>query len=664
VMRAGQINARDRKTRPIESRKMRHPAWLSQRLRGHLLAGRKGQAWINQKKRSKGEDRASSGRIAEDRWIRLLGEINSAGSSAVKASDEDLQHCAVLAMQVEDALEVLFESAAKANLDVTELGKLIRDTIVTRRASSHELRRSIGTTTTRGQTSYAYKHIQGSPGQLYDLMGEVGAGAFGTVRKATHLKTGEEHAVKCVPKAKVDSTNLWEEIEIMKLLDHPHIMRVYNTFEDDQYIYMCLELCTGGPFFDTLFRLGVVPESTAATLFKQIMNVISYIHSRSICHRDIKPENFLVLKKGDIREAHLKLIDFGCSKRFDQSLMTTKICTPQYVAPEILLKGQVSYTEKVDVWSCGVMLYLMLSGRLPFHRENEIEMLKLVKKGVWDFKPDSLWSIVSDNAKELVRWCLCPVDKRCTAAQALRSDWLFKDSSWVRRLSVTAVNQVQKYLSESRLKRVALRIIARQINDESIAQLRNMFLQLDEDCTGTLSADEIQEAVGQMGVSKMKQTGMVELMLHLDPTGSGMIEYTEFLAATMTPQQYCQEDVCRAAFHRLDNDLDGLLTRKDLEKLLSDADGRRDAGLAEATLGEIFSEMDQMMKQADEDASGGVSFEEFMNFMSEEGQLPGDSACVKRKQRGRDYSLKQFMDEISDGEEELNGDDSEDDADA
>merc|ERR1712039_1143058 len=153
----------------------------------------------------------------------------------------------------------------------------------------------------------------------------------------------------------------------------------------------------------------------------------------------------------------------------------------------------------------------------------------------------------------------------------------------------------------------------------------------------------MEEAVKQLDVGEMAQAGMVEIMCQLDPTGSGTVEYTEFLAATMSKEQYLREDVCRAAFVRLDSDCDGLLSRRDLARLLADKDGIRDAGLEGANISELMSELESMLKEVDEDHDGGISFDEFMDLMADESSHFTNSAVSSRRGRGRkSYAAKDF----------------------
>jgi len=483
-----------------------------------------------------------------------------------------------------------------------------------------------------GGALYICKHYSGPPDQIYNLDVKVGEGTFGTVRKAVHKQSGQLHVVKSIPKKLVPQAELWAEIEMMKQLDHPHIMRLYYTFEDALHVHIASELCAGGELFDAILGAEVLTESIASKLFKQCLNAVSYLHFNHICHRDLKPENFLLSKKGDLREVKVKLIDFGTAKRFDLAPMTTKVCTVCYVAPEVLKRNSDPYTEKIDVWSCGVMLYLMLSGTSPFYHENDREVLKLVKKGKYKFQPESTWSKISDRAQCLIRRMLCvKVPDRCAAVEALHDDWFevtaATDCSEPVLIDMDMLHQMRTFVGHNKLKKVALQVIARAIDDDSMDQLRSIFLAADKDMSGSLTLNEMEAALKELNAPECVSLEMQRILSQMDMDGSGDINWTEFLASTMKAQTYLQEEVCRAAFHMLDRDGDGSISRSDIMSLVSDEDRRLEAGL-----GHLGSDqVDGIMESVDVDGDGTVTFEEFMHMMQVQDRFHAVTDCASCK---------------------------------
>lgn len=468
------------------------------------------------------------------------------------------------------------------------------------------------------------KHVEGNPSQMYEMGEQTGSGTFGTVWRAKHSQTGQLHAVKSCPKKLIPSDELWAEIEIMKQLDHPHIMRLYYTFEDDLCIFIASELCEGGELFNAMIEAGTFNEHTAALLFKQIMSAVSYIHMNMICHRDLKPENFLISKKCAIQDGNVKLIDFGTAKRFDLGPLTTKVCTVHYVAPEVLKKRMEPYTEKVDVWSAGVVLFVMLAGVPPFHDDDDLELMKRVKKGKWSFTPETAWNKVSALGKELVSQMLTKeVDLRPHSAEVLASPW-FRQEVIPAHTKVDEHNlaQMRTFVAQSRLKKVALQVIARQISDDTIEKLRQIFLSLDDDNSGTLSVEEIDEALERLEVEEPIRVEMRRLMHEIDVDGSGTVNYTEFIAANISKKQYLQEQVCKAAFHIFDVNGDGFICKDDLATLLKS--GHEQDGFA----GISVEEIGEIMKEVDQNGDGNMSFEEFMALMADRKEAPKEQEAA------------------------------------
>ena len=210
----------------------------------------------------------------------------------------------------------------------------------------------------------------------------LGEGSYGFVKLASRIQDSTHRAIKIIPKKRIKRPELLtREISIMKQIDHPNIVQLYETFEDQQYIYLPMEICEGGELFDKIIELGRFSEQQASSLFLQMISAIAYLHSKEIVHRDLKPENFLFSRKGI--DSKLKLIDFGLAKSISSDRkMTTKTGTCYYVSPEILAGP---YTEKCDIWSLGVILFMMLSGYPPFDGDSDRDILESVKTGSLSF---------------------------------------------------------------------------------------------------------------------------------------------------------------------------------------------------------------------------------------------------------------------------------------
>ncbi|GAX19767.1 calcium/calmodulin-dependent protein kinase I [Fistulifera solaris] len=234
---------------------------------------------------------------------------------------------------------------------------------------------------------------------------ELGHGHYGVVRKCMHRETGEVYAIKSIRKSKVNKIEvLKREIEILKEVKHPHIIQLFDVYEDERYLHLITELCTGGELFDRIIAKtqsaeGHFSEHDAALLVRDILDAIRYCHDeKQIVHRDLKPENFLFLTPAE--NAPVKIIDFGLSRHDDahQGIMQTKVGTPYYVAPEVLRR---EYTKMCDIWSIGVITYILLCGYPPFYGDSDTQIFESVKVGRFDF-PSPEWDDISKSAKAFV----------------------------------------------------------------------------------------------------------------------------------------------------------------------------------------------------------------------------------------------------------------------
>lgn len=267
------------------------------------------------------------------------------------------------------------------------------------------------------------RHTQGHPSDIYEVLEHLGDGDTSSCWEGWHKETKVPCAIKAEMKS--DEAWLWEEINIMRKVDHPNIVKLYETFENDSQVFMVLELCEGGRLFDKVVAVEHC-NFRCARLAGHLASAVNYLHCKSICHRDIQLDNFLLLDDRPLEEAVVKLIDFTTAKAFgpNEPPMKTKICTPGYVAKEILSRKEVPYTEKVDIWSLGVVYFIMICGSPPFYGETDFEVLKKVKKGNFKFEPEHIWANVPDKARDLVNRMICKSEDRLSAAGVTAHPWL------------------------------------------------------------------------------------------------------------------------------------------------------------------------------------------------------------------------------------------------
>ena len=231
----------------------------------------------------------------------------------------------------------------------------------------------------------------------------LGQGAFGEVRLCLHKASQSQRAVKVLRKNLLDPKEiemLKNEIMILKDMDHPNIVKMYEYLEDEKRFYLVTEICKGGELFDEIINRAKFDEHDAAIVMKQLLSAINYCHAKNIVHRDLKPENILLEQDRDLQK--IKIVDFGTSLVFDPDRkMDEKLGTAYYIAPEVIKK---SYNEKCDLWSAGVIMYILLSGEPPFNdpKADNDAIMKKVEAGTYDLE-GGVWRSVSDEAKDLVR---------------------------------------------------------------------------------------------------------------------------------------------------------------------------------------------------------------------------------------------------------------------
>jgi len=258
---------------------------------------------------------------------------------------------------------------------------------------------------------------------VYDVFEELGSGAFAVVKKVKSKKSGETFAVKIIDKKNVtsDTERLAIEIDVLRRVNHPHIIKLEDIFETEEYLYIVTEIVTGGELFDRIVSKGTYTERDAANLVKKLCEGLEYIHEMGIIHRDLKPENLLLKSKDN--DVDIKIADFGLSKIMGSAAMTQTACgTPGYVAPEIL-KG-AGYGKEVDMWSVGVITYILLCGFPPFYNENIPLLFESILKCDFDY-PADYFDDVTDSALDFIDALLIGnVSKRFTAKEALNHEWL------------------------------------------------------------------------------------------------------------------------------------------------------------------------------------------------------------------------------------------------
>lgn len=444
--------------------------------------------------------------------------------------------------------------------------------------------------------------VNGKLTDKYAIQATLGEGAYARVFQIQNRFTHEMYACKELQKSKItdlEETN--KEIDLLCTLDHPNIIKLYEVYETEDFIYLVMERCTGGELFDKILNKieseQKFTEKEAAGFFKQIMSAVNYCHKKKITHRDLKPENLLLLN--DKPDSPLKVIDFGMSSFFNnKDLLYDRVGTSYYISPEVL---EGFYDEKCDIWSSGVILYVLLSGVPPFNGETDEEIFEEVKKKKYSF-PDEQWKNISSEAKDLIKKMLCPPDKRLTAEQVLNHPWVKMQAPGAASGKLTLdFNAFKTYSGSNKLKKAVMTFIANRLNENDLEELKRNFQMIDINGDGMLSLDELKRAISKN--KGLNLANVEEIFYSIDTDNSGAIDYTEFITASMKQSDYMKEEKLREAFDAFDLDHSGKISKEEIATILKT---EKDSDY-----------IDKLYQKYDLNGDGEIDYDEFLNMMKE-----------------------------------------------
>lgn len=417
------------------------------------------------------------------------------------------------------------------------------------------------------------KMIRENIRQVYKIGKCIGTGKFGSVRVASpYSNLNQKFAIKSVPRAiNADYIRqLEKEFRILKEVDHPNIIKFFETYQDQKYFHFVLEHWEGGELFDMISKKGKLYESdswvrdgsskiTVVNIIKKLWSAVAYLHDRDICHRDLKPENIMLIGKDS--ELDIKLIDFGLSTfTMKGRTMKTLVGTPYYVAPEVLTG---SYQKSCDMWSIGVIAYVLLWGYLPFYAETNEEIFAKIHKSRVSY-PLKEWRSVSDHAIDFINKLLVKnPDNRMSPREALKHPWLNKD--YVAQLDCKVIQRLKQFQAPRHLKSEFMLLMSNFIKDEEINKIHETFEAIDVDYSGWISLDELRKALSGLDDS----TQVEQIMANIDLDKNGEISYSEFLAATFDMTYFDTIENVVKMFNHFDISQKGVINGKFLFNMTS-----------------------------------------------------------------------------------------------
>ncbi|XXG52840.1 hypothetical protein AAC387_Pa03g1047 [Persea americana] len=397
----------------------------------------------------------------------------------------------------------------------------------------------------------------------YELGGEVGRGHFGFTCSATANKgemKGQEVAVKVIPKSKMTTAiaieDVHREVKILSALTgHMNIVQFFDAYEDEDNVYIVMELCRGGELLDRILsRGGKYSEGDAKVIIVQILNAVSFCHLQGVVHRDLKPENFLFSLNDE--KSTLKAIDFGLSDfvKPDERLNDI-VGSAYYVAPEVLHR---SYGTEADMWSIGVIAYILLCGSRPFWARTESGIFKAVLKTQPSFE-EAPWPSLSSDARDFVKRLLNKdYRKRMTASQALCHPWLSDCHGIKIPLDILVYKLVKAYLCSSPLRKAALMAVSKTLTVPQLSYLRDQFTLLGPNKNGCISMQSFKTAVGKNSTDAMKDSHLLDYINMVSSLPYRKLDFEEFAAAAISVHQLEGSDTweqhARQAYEFFDKD--------------------------------------------------------------------------------------------------------------
>ncbi|KAF2923960.1 CDPK-related kinase 5 [Oryza sativa Japonica Group] len=376
----------------------------------------------------------------------------------------------------------------------------------------------------------------------YDMGDEVGRGHFGYTCAAKIKKgarKGDAVAVKVIPKAKMTTSiaieDVRREVKILKALaGHKNLVQFYDAYEDNDNVYIVMELCEGGELLDRILsRGGKYSEDDAKAVLVQILNVVSFCHIQGVVHRDLKPENFLFTSKDE--NSQLKAIDFGLSDfvKPDERLNDI-VGSAYYVAPEVLHR---CYSTEADVWSIGVIAYILLCGSRPFWARTESGIFRSVLKADPSYN-EAPWPSLTLEAMDFVKRLLCKDPRRrMTAAQALSHPWIRNYNDIKLPLDILIFRLIKAYIRSSSLRKAALRALSKTLTVDELFYLKGQFSLLEPDRNGCITLDNIRMALTREATYAMKESRVQEILVSLSALQYRRMDFQEFCAAAVSVHQ-------------------------------------------------------------------------------------------------------------------------------
>ncbi|OMJ90109.1 hypothetical protein SteCoe_7597 [Stentor coeruleus] len=435
---------------------------------------------------------------------------------------------------------------------------------------------------------------------------KLGSGAFAEVMLCLHKPTKTYRAVKILHKSglshhQIDSNNMLKETQILKDLDHPNILKCFEIFEDDKRYYVAMEYCPAGDLFTEIVKMKKFNETQVAEIMFQMISALVYCHNRRIIHRDIKPENILLMEASE--NLCIKVADFGSSCILDPEFRLSGCYgSAYYLAPEVL---KATYDEKCDIWSLGIIMYILLTGKPPYRGNDSAAIIKQAKENpfkITSFKVKGLSLAAIDLLKSLL---VIDPEYRISAKNAIKHPWIKLHRNNNDPGIDLVLNNLKEFNCQSKLKEAVHIFLATQIATyDDLKSFKASFQKLDKDGDGKITKYElIEEYCKTMNIAEAERLA-IKIIDKLDQDKDGNIDYTEFLMTCTQRQRNVSLDELEIAFKMFDIDGNGSITADEIRGILENG---------QITEEETWKEL---LKEADTNGDGCIDLREFINLMN------------------------------------------------
>ena len=458
--------------------------------------------------------------------------------------------------------------------------------------------------------------LKSDPDEDYKRLNFLGEGSFASVYRVQNRYTDVICAMKIIKKnfscSAEDEKDIFNEINILRMMDHPGVLKLFEFYSNKQNYSIVTELCPGGELFQQIIDRGPFDEKYSAFIMYQLFSAINYCHKMHIVHRDLKPENILIVDKDRNGYPIIKVCDFGTSKIFQKGRAERKLVgSSYYIAPEVLSKH---YNEKCDLWSCGVIMYILLSARPPFGGQDDEEIMERVSTGEYDLESPP-FNKLSSNALDLIKKLLTmDYNERISAEQALNHLWFkanksqelfnkINDNGTIRDL----IQNLKNYRRTSIIQETALAYLVHhfpQIKD--VVNSCKLFNQIDKSGDGKITKAELLKGLSERYKSNTLEKDVDIIYENLDMDNNGYIGYEEFVRGAVSKEYFVRDNALQFAFRYFDKDDSGEITFDEIEELFIKS--IPDKQKVHETLLEII-------KEVDTDNDNRINYDEFRKVM-------------------------------------------------